>query len=70
MGITEAQAKKLLADRRPLIGWVKKGNGWYYAPDDFAQSTAYTTDEFANFSRRSRARWNFFEYIRSYFVRP
>ncbi len=50
---------------KPINGWVNEGHGWYYAPHDFAQNTSYITNEFARFSRRSRARWNIFEYLRA-----
>lgn len=69
MCISEKQVEKLRKERRPVNGWVNIENGWFYAPDGFAQTTAFITEEFESFSRQSRSRWSLFEYFRNLFNR-
>ncbi len=62
----KTQNKRQKKDKRkPIIGWVSEGNGWYFAPEDFAQNTSFLTPEFEEFARKSRARWDIFEYIKA-----
>ncbi len=32
-------------NNKPYFGWKEEKDGWLIAPDDFAQSTAFITDE-------------------------
>ena len=48
-------------------GWSSAGKGWFFAPDDFAMSTVFMTDDFTRFSHRSRRRWDLVEYLRDLF---
>jgi hypothetical protein len=67
MSISENQAKELSEKRQPIFGWVAAEDGWFYAPDDFAQTTAFISDDFEKFSLRSRSRWDLLEYLKAVF---
>ena len=67
MAENENRTKTLEEKQQPTFGWVSAGNGWYFAPDGFAQTTAFFTDDFEKFSRRSRARWDLLNYLRTIF---
>lgn len=57
--------RKNVHQRKPIIGWVSEGKGWYFAPEDFAQNTSFLTKEFEEFAKKSRSRWDIFEYIKT-----
>jgi len=63
----KVQVKQLRKSRKPSTAWVSAGDGWFYAPDDFAQSTAFLSDDFTKFSRRSRRRWDLIEFFKDFF---
>jgi hypothetical protein len=68
MAMNKKRAERLQKQRRPVFGWVKEGKGWYYAPNDFAQQTAFISEDFEKFAKRSRARWDLIEYLRAIFI--
>jgi len=52
-------------NNKPRFGWVGAGNGWFFAPNDFAHDTAFITPEYFKFAERMRARWDLLEYIQT-----
>lgn len=50
-----------------IDGWVSAGDGWYYPLDGLDQSNDFFTEDFEIFARRSRARWDFLEYVKEFF---
>jgi len=67
MNPTVALKKSNEKSQKPLFGWQEQKDGWLVAPDDFAQSTAFITDEYDWWSEKMRSRWDLVEYIKTYF---
>ena len=67
MSKTKEDVFRLNNEKRPVFGWVSKGEGWYFLPNDFAQNTAYTSRDFEKFAEKNRRRWNITHYVRAHY---
>jgi hypothetical protein len=66
MNPTLTDNTKNIEQEKPFFGWEEKPDGWLVAPDDFAQSTSFITDEYDWWTEKMRARWDLIEYVKTY----